>query len=235
MVDLFIAFESNSRKAISYIEGGWPDFGPGKIAFWNCEDAHKGGRVLFFVGGKLNAFVGYATYTSNWTRGRSGLWKGEEVIYSTQQKRFSEYVSASDVKRETGLPIPRDALQVPSHLATKVWRVARGLPSTAVDKRMEGMVTESKSKYRDPALRSAALALADGRCAGCEKNFRRVAGGKGEKCLVVHHKKQLKDTDQPVETRVSDLAVVCANCHMIIHGNRDKALTIAQLRKLLNK
>ena len=60
MVDLFIAFESNSRKAISYIEGGWPDFGPGKIAFWNCEDAHKGGRVLFFVGGKLNAEGGGA-------------------------------------------------------------------------------------------------------------------------------------------------------------------------------
>ena len=233
MVDLFIAYESNSRKAISAIEEGFPDLGPAETAFRNCDDAYKGGRVLYFVGGKLNAFIGYATYTSNWTTGRSGLWKGEPFIYSTVPKQFSEYVSASDMKRETGLAIPRDALQVPSHLAAKVWRAARGLPSTAVDKRMEGMVTESKSKYRDPALRSAALALADGRCTGCEKNYRRVAGGKGDKCLVVHHKKQLKDTDQPVETRVSDLAVVCANCHMMIHANRDRALTLAQLRKLL--
>ena len=62
-----------------------------------------------------------------------------------------------------------------------------------------------------------------------------MAGGKGEKCLVVHHKKQLKDIDQPVETRVSDLAVVCANCHMMIHVNRDKALTLAQLRKSLKR
>ena len=223
MVDLFIAYESNSRKAISHIEEGWPFLGPEEMAFWSCDDAHKGGRVLFFVGGKMNAFVGSTTYTSNWTTGRSGLWKGKDLIRHTRVKIFSEYVSALDVKRETGLAIPRDAMQVPSHLAARVWRVARGLPSTAVDKRMEGMVTESKSKYRDPALRSAALALADGRCAGCEKNYRRVAGGKGEKCLVVHHKKQLKDTDQPVETRVSDLAVVCANCHMLIHANRDKA------------
>lgn len=233
MVDLFIAYESNSRKAISHIEEGWPNLGPEEMAFWSCDEAHKGGRVLFFVGGKMNAFVGSATYTSNWTMGRSGLWKGEDMIRNTRVKIFSEYVSAFDVKRETGLAIPRDAMQVPSHLAAGVWRVARGLPSTAVDKRMEGMVTESKSKYRDPALRSAALALADGRCAGCEKNYRRFAGGKGEKCLVVHHKKQLRDTDQPVETRVSDLAVVCANCHMLIHANRDKALTIAQLRKLV--
>ena len=58
---------------------------------------------------------------------------------------------------------------------------------------------------------------------------------KSEKCLVVHHKKQLKDTDQPVETRVSDLAVVCANCHMMIHSNRERALTLVQLRKLLKR
>ena len=235
MFDLFISYESNSRKAISQIEEGWKDLGPDASAFWSCDGARKGGKVLFFVGGKLNAFVGYATYTSNWTTGRSGLWKDKDIIYATYPKRFSEFVSASDMKKETGLVIPRDALQVPDHLALKVWRTARGRPSTVVDKRMEGMVTESKSRYRNPVLRSVALAKADGRCAGCGKNYRRVAGGKGEKCLVVHHKKQLKDTDQPVETRVSDLAVVCANCHMMMHANRDKALTLAQLRKSLKR
>ena len=235
MVDLFIAYESNSRKAISQIEAGWKDLGPDESVFWNCDEAHKGGRVLYFVGGKLNAFVGYATLTSNWTTGRSGLWKGEDVIYSTRVTKFSEFVSASAVKAQTGMAIPRDAMQVPNHLAVSVWKSVRGLPSTAVDKRMEGMLTESKSKFRDPALRSAALARADGRCAGCRKNYRRVAGGKGEKCLVVHHKKQLKDIDQPRETRVSDLAVVCANCHMMLHADRGKALTIAQLQKLLRR
>lgn len=235
MFDLFISYESNSRKAISQIEEGWKDLGPDASAFWSCDGARKGGKVLFFVGGKLNAFVGYATYTSNWTTGRSGLWRGEQIIYFTYPKRFSEFVSASDMKKETGLAIPRDASQVPDHLASKVWRTARGLPSTVVDKRMEGMITESKSKHRNPALRSAALAKADGRCEGCGKNYRRVAGGKGQKCLVVHHKKQLKDIDQPVETRVSDLAVVCANCHMIIHANREKTLTLTQLRRLLKR
>ena len=235
MVDLYISYESNSRKAISEIEGGYRDVGPEKVAFKASEDAHNGGRILFFVGGKLNAFVGSGTFTSDWKVGRSGHWKGERFIWTSEIKLFTEYVSASDVKKETGLAIPREPLQVPTYLAPQVWKAARGLPSTAVDKRLEGMVTESKSKYRDPALRSAALALADGRCAGCEKNYRQVAGGKGEKCLVVHHKKQLKDTDQPVETRVSDLAVVCANCHMMIHSNRGRALTLVQLQKLLKR
>jgi predicted HNH restriction endonuclease len=51
--------------------------------------------------------------------------------------------------------------------------------------------------------------------------------------LVVHHKQQLKDTDQPRETKLSDLAVVCANCHMMIHADPDQALSILQLQRRL--
>lgn len=235
MVDLFIAFESSSRKALSQIEAKWPDLGPEKTAFWSCEEAHKGGRVLYYVGGKLDVFVGHSTYVTNWSIGRSGSWKGAELIRHGRVTRFIEFVSGAEVQRETGFKAPRDAGQVPSNLATAVWRAAKGLPSTAVEKRLEGMMTESKSKFRDPALRSAALALAKGRCAICDKNFAKVAGGLGLKSLVVHHKKQLKDTDQPIETRVTDLAVVCANHHMMIHANREKALTLGQLRKKLGK
>lgn len=233
MPDLFIAYEGNSRRAIEQIEAGWPDLGPLKTAFYHCDEAKKGGRVLFFVGGKLNVFVGSAMYTSNWVIPKSGSWKGEWAIDLSNFRRFEEFVTAAEIKTLTGLPIPRDAMQVSSGLAPKVWKAARGLPVTAVDKRLEGMITESRSRHRDPELRSAALARADGKCEVCRKNYRRVAGGIGEKCLVVHHKKQLKDSDEKIETRVSDLAVVCANCHMMIHADRNKALSIAQLQKKL--
>lgn len=235
MTDLFIAYEGNSRRALKQIEDGWPDLGPHETAFYSCDEAHKGGRVLFFVGGKLNVFVGSATYVSNWGLPKSGLWKGEWSIETSKARRFAEFVSATEMKKLTGLAIPRDALKVPAALAPRVWKAAHGLPVTAVDKRLEGMITESRSRHRNPELRSAALARADGKCEVCKKNYRRVAGGIGEKCLVVHHKKQLKDSDQIVETRVTDLAVVCANCHMMIHSNRDKALSIAQLQKKLGK
>jgi 5-methylcytosine-specific restriction protein A len=66
-------------------------------------------------------------------------------------------------------------------------------------------------------------------------NFGKKHDGLGKHCLVVHHKKQLKDTDQPRETKLSELATVCANCHMMIHSNRMKALTLAQLKKKLGR
>jgi predicted HNH restriction endonuclease len=235
MPDLFIAFEGNSRRALTQIEAGWPDLGPHETAFYHCNEAHRGGRVLFFVGGKLNMFVGSATYVSNWSLGRSGPWKDEWRIGISRVQRFEEFVSAAEMKKLSGLAIPRDAMQIPSGIAPKVWKAARGLPVTAVDKRLEGMITESRSRYRNPELRSAALARANGKCEACGKNYRRMARGLGEKCLVVHHKKQLKDSDQIVETRVTDLAVLCANCHMMIHADRDNALSLSQLRKRLSK
>lgn len=235
MPDLFIAYEGNSRRAIAQIEAGWPDLGPYETAFHNCDEAKKGARVLLFVGGKLNVFVGSARYVSNWEVGRTGQWKGSDVIWFSPIKNFAEYVSASEMKRLTGLAIPKGALQVPSSIASNVWRTAHGLPVTSIDRRLEGMITESRSRYRNPELRSAALARANGKCEACGKNYRRMAGGLGEKCLVVHHKKQLKDSDQIVETRLTDLAVLCANCHMMIHADRDNALSLSQLRKKLGR
>ncbi len=44
MVDLFIAYGSNSRKAISYIEDGFANLGPDETPFNYCVEAHKGDR-----------------------------------------------------------------------------------------------------------------------------------------------------------------------------------------------
>jgi predicted HNH restriction endonuclease len=46
-----------------------------------------------------------------------------------------------------------------------------------------------------------------------------VVQGLGRHCLVFHHKKQLRDTDQMRETGLSDLAVLCGNRHLLVHAN----------------
>ena len=111
--------------------------------------------------------------------------------------------------------------------------MARGKPLSQTDRVVEGILTESRSRSRNAGLRQAALQRSGGRCEGCGVNFEKKAGGLGKHCLVVHHKKQLKDIDQPVETKLSELAVVCANCHMMIHSNKNKALSLNQLKKRL--
>lgn len=53
-------------------------------------------------------------------------------------------------------------------------------------------------------------------------------------CLQVHHRNQLALEDEPVVTKTADLAVVCANCHMLIHFDPKKALQVEVLRQMLH-
>lgn len=102
-----------------------------------------------------------------------------------------------------------------------------------VERAIEGLMTESRSKRRNPALRATALRRSKGICAACGVDFNSLLGGRGLRCLVVHHTKQLKDLDTPAETKINDLAVVCANCHTLIHANPDRAMPVPELRRLL--
>ncbi|MCZ2290606.1 MAG: HNH endonuclease [Burkholderiales bacterium] len=54
---------------------------------------------------------------------------------------------------------------------------------------------------------------------GCGFDFARVYGELGAGYAHVHHLHPLAQSDKPRATRLADLAVVCANCHAMIHRN----------------
>lgn len=228
-----ICYTSDSRAYIKWLENGRPASKPSDVPFVLPDETRNGDRFLFYVGGRDQTFVGWGTINSNWRVGTKG-WKGEEFV-QTVWHMFREPVSGADVLAATGFRMPRVEKVVEESLSTAVWRAARGKPLSQTDRAVEGILTESRSRSRNAGLRLAALQRAGGVCEGCGVNFAKKHTGLGRHCLVVHHKKQLKDTDQPVETKLSDLAVVCANCHMMIHANRDKALTLSQLKKRIGR
>lgn len=188
---------------------------------------------MLFVGGVDQAYIGHGKVASNWRAGRSGAWKGVPLVDIKSEVMFKESVPGAEVFAATGFKTPQKRIVVDEDIAADVWRAARGKRLTNIDRALEGILTETRSKSRNDGLREAALSRAAGKCECCRKNYTKVASGLGTHCLVVHHKKQLKDTDKPRETKIAELAVVCANCHMMIHSNRDKALTLTQLRKKL--
>jgi hypothetical protein len=228
---LVIAYESNTRRLLRAIELGWDDSHPDDVAFSLPDEAKKGDRVLYFVGGKFQYYFGSGKVESNRRIGTSGTWKGKPYWYTSKIRTLEDPIPGRDVLVSTAFAIPRHEGVVPDEIANLVWRAARGKPLIQVEKAVEGTSTEARSKYRNPKLRQSALQQSRGFCEGCGVNFWKKAGGLGQHCLVVHHKKQLKDTDQPRETRLSELAVVCANCHMMIHANSAKALSVAALRR----
>jgi hypothetical protein len=77
---------------------------------------------------------------------------------------------------------------------------------------------------RDPRLRDAKIGrvlieTGELRCEipGCDFDFFETYGERGKGFAIVHHRNPIGKRSGPSETKLSDLTIVCANCHAIIH------------------
>jgi predicted HNH restriction endonuclease len=100
---------------------------------------------------------------------------------------------------------------------------------------IEGTKTEvvQFSTKRSRKLRDRAFHAAHGVCCVCRQDYSAVLGGRGVRVLQVHHREQLSARKAPAVTRLDELAVVCANCHLLLHLDPKYALKVEQLRKML--
>lgn len=69
-------------------------------------------------------------------------------------------------------------------------------------------------------------------CEVCDFDFASTYGDLGAGVAECHHLIPLAELPEQTETRLSDLAVVCANCHRILHRG-DPPPTMAELRALV--
>lgn len=81
-------------------------------------------------------------------------------------------------------------------------------------------------KKRDVRQSSGSLG-----CEVCEFDFAAVYGTRGDDYCEVHHRRPLAADNAPRSTSLKDLAVVCANCHRMLH--RSPWLAVGELRRLL--
>jgi hypothetical protein len=97
---------------------------------------------------------------------------------------------------------------------------------------VEGIAREARvlRRSRNRALRQEALRQAAGVCAACGVKYSKLLGGRGECVLQVHHRRQLALRRTPRKTTIGDLAVLCANCHSIIHADPETAIPVEQLQ-----
>jgi 5-methylcytosine-specific restriction protein A len=71
-------------------------------------------------------------------------------------------------------------------------------------------------------------------CEVCRFNFALFYGDRGLGFIECHHTKAVSMLDPESKTRMVDLALVCSNCHRMIHRTRPW-LSIADLTRLLSK
>jgi 5-methylcytosine-specific restriction protein A len=70
-------------------------------------------------------------------------------------------------------------------------------------------------------------------CEVCGFDSYEVYGEHGKEFCEVHHLKPLSKADGVIETTLDDLAIVCSNCHRVIHRT-DPMLTIEELSTVVN-
>jgi 5-methylcytosine-specific restriction protein A len=91
-----------------------------------------------------------------------------------------------------------------------------------------------RSRERNRTLIEAAKSLAlhrDGalRCQACDFDFKAAYGKIGDGFIECHHVVPISELSPESTTRVRDLALLCANCHRMVHRHRPW-LSVADLK-----
>ena len=71
-------------------------------------------------------------------------------------------------------------------------------------------------------------------CEACEFDFHATYGAVGEDFIEVHHLKPVSEMQDGETTRLEDVALVCSNCHRVLHRRRPW-MTVGALKKLLKE
>lgn len=102
--------------------------------------------------------------------------------------------------------------------------VSEGTPVLKAHLRRERRSAElARTLKRSTLKRTGRLA-----CEVCDFDFASTYGAHGFGYMEAHHLVPLSATDEAIITRITDLALVCANCHRMLHRSGD--LTLDELR-----
>lgn len=93
------------------------------------------------------------------------------------------------------------------------------------------LARDRSQKLRDQKIRAVVAADEPVACEVCQFDFGRFYGQRGESFIEVHHRLPLHKSG-PIRTRLADLALLCSNCHRMIHRHQPW-LTIEQLKAIV--
>jgi hypothetical protein len=102
----------------------------------------------------------------------------------------------------------------------------------------EGAIREINlelKRYRDPRLKKEAIRIKGFKCEVCTLDFEKVYGELGSGYIEVHHISPLSEHEGEQEVSLDDVAVVCANCHRVLHHNGAKPIPLEELRQAILK
>lgn len=89
---------------------------------------------------------------------------------------------------------------------------------------------------RKPKPRAAAVLIHGTQCKACGFDFEKVYGARGKSFIEVHHLRPVSSLERKLKIDPQkDMAVLCSNCHRMIHRKKDDVLTVDELRQLIEE
>ena len=178
---------------------------------------------------------------------------GESIHCAIQIDETTAVIKSKMGSRETTLPIPSDAPFNQSTFEDTLCQCVEELThmhGNAIPDETNSALDESDSDIVEGALqrvssdayersrkaRELCIKAHGASCAICGFDFKKAYGLDFAGMIQVHHIVPLHQTgaEHKVDP-VSDLIPVCANCHMAIHKNKDRALMPEELKKLIQR
>jgi len=93
---------------------------------------------------------------------------------------------------------------------------------------------ERSRKLVEQRKQKALAAFGRLRCEACQFDFEERYGDRGRGFIEAHHTKPVVTLVEGSKTRLEDLALLCANCHRMVHSARPW-LSVGELRRLVGK
>ena len=186
---------------------------------------------------KLAKEFGYTTPTSGATHGKWVVWAGKFASEIAITPTYQEYWPPADPRLSTPLWVISglcwEGLRPSRPLLDPIDPDLRSFPEGAEKRRLhlirernQMVVAQAKALglHRDPLLR----------CQVCGFSFAERYGELGRGFIEAHHTLPVAQLKKGSRTRVDDIALVCSNCHRMIHSG-EKSLEIDELRQQLYK
>lgn len=144
--------------------------------------------------------------------------------FANDQARLTAVASAIRISLEVTESEASSAL---SSVEQDDWEAPEGVVLLRLHKTLERSPAPARQKKSVALQRSGVL-----QCEVCESDFQERYGSLGDGFIECHHTTPLHQLAPGHKTKLSELALVCANCHRMLHRG-GSALSIPAFRELV--